>query len=86
MNNTELIEKYLNGDLNDKETSEFNVRLEVDKNFKKDFDLYKEVDDSIIDTAPEFRIQMDKIHHENNMSGFKKFINKYFSFKKQING
>ena len=80
MANFELIEKYLDGNLSEKKVKEFNVRLEVDTNFRIEYELRKEVNASILDEASELRGKLDNIQ-KNRSSRFRKFLNKYFSFK-----
>ncbi len=43
----QIIEQFLSGKLNDAEVKEFNSRLKEDVNFAKEFNLYKEVNDTL---------------------------------------
>ncbi len=65
-NYTELFERYLQYRLNERETKEFEVRLKIDPDFAKAFDLHKEIDKALLeDEIMFFRAELERIHEES---------------------
>jgi hypothetical protein len=61
-NYLELIEKFHNGELSNEELEKFKIKLRSNPEFKKDFDLYKEINNAILeDDVIELRNQVNSI-------------------------
>ena len=81
-NYLELIEKFHNGELSNEELEKFKIKLRSNPEFKKDFDLYKEINNAILeDDVIELRNQVNSIQGSSINDTQKNRIRKLYSNK-----
>jgi tetratricopeptide (TPR) repeat protein len=65
MNYSKLIDRYLDGDMDEKEKLWFEKELQSDSNIARDLELHREVNKAIRESdVLKLRSQLDEIHHE----------------------
>ncbi len=81
-NYLELIEKFHNGELSNEELKKFESELQSNPEFKKEFDLYTEINDSILeDDVIELRKQLNSIQGSSINNAQKNRIRELYSNK-----
>jgi tetratricopeptide (TPR) repeat protein len=81
-NYLELIEKFHNGELSNEELEKFKIRLRSNPEFKREFDLYKEINDAVLeDDVIELRKRLNSIQRSSINDTQKNRIRKLHSNK-----
>ena len=81
-NYLELIEKFHNGELSNEELKEFESELQSNPEFKREFDLYREINDSILeDDVIELRNRLNSIQRMSTSDSHNNRIRKLYPNK-----